>query len=584
MADSVAYENTMSTSIDERSFVKKDWLYCSDNNSNGNYGSGQFQISTEAFAGSGKHMDYTQAYLSIPLIVTLSSATDGVTDYTAVASEFMVGLKNGSHNLIHSLNVDYNNTNIIQHCQFTNIYASYKMHSTFSADDLHLLGPTLGYSLDSANSWQYNAVHTSGGNGSCNNNNLCPVFNPALGWATNQQQAGNEGFLNRQLMYNIPQNSPAIISLTADTNMTNSYQPRVVNATTYCAIYITATIRLKDISDFFDKIPITRNVNLKFTVNCNQPYFQVLKVGTAQHASSTTVGTAASPSISFLPSTLSLANGGSNPLMMASSVGSTDAVGSTGIKMPAGTYNVSLSIVSVKNPLQASLGVANHTNTVRLYVPGYTFNPDKLSEYLTMGQKKFKYTDIQQYTITNLTSGNSFNQQISNGIANLKKVILVPFISASVNGAVPAIADTTHIAVSSFSPIVSPFASEPATTSPFPGVVLTQLNLRLGSVNVLAENTNYGYEMFQNNLLGLNSINGGLTTGLSSGLINAKMWNQNYQYYVFDCSRRLPEEDYVSKALSIIGYNNSKLAIDLYCFIEIERECTIDLLTGARVE
>jgi hypothetical protein len=48
-------------------------------------------------------------------------------------------------------------------------------------------------------------------------------------------------------------------------------------------------------------------------------------------------------------------------------------------------------------------------------------------------------------------------------------------------------------------------------------------------------------------------------------------------------SRSLPSEDGVSKAIQILGVNNSPVAIDLMVFVEFEREITIDVRTGARI-
>ena len=84
-------------------------------------------------------------------------------------------------------------------------------------------------------------------------------------------------------------------------------------------------------------------------------------------------------------------------------------------------------------------------------------------------------------------------------------------------------------------------------------------------------------------MYGINSVNGGVTSGINSGLISQRMWQNNYQYYVFDCSRHLPEEDRVLKAIELFGNNNCIVPLDLFVFIEVQREIKIDIATGARV-
>jgi hypothetical protein len=116
------------------------------------------------------------------------------------------------------------------------------------------------------------------------------------------------------------------------------------------------------------------------------------------------------------------------------------------------------------------------------------------------------------------------------------------------------------------------------------GGALGDFNVRIAGMNVLQNNVRYGFEEFLHQVYGINALNGGVTTGLTSGLISQRMWQNNYQYYVFDCSRRLPEEDRTLKAVEVIGTNNMAVALDLFIFIEVQREMVIDIATGARVQ
>ena len=81
-----------------------------------------------------------------------------------------------------------------------------------------------------------------------------------------------------------------------------------------------------------------------------------------------------------------------------------------------------------------------------------------------------------------------------------------------------------------------------------------------------------------------NQLNGNLTTGLTSGLISEDMFSRGYRYYYGNCSRILPAEANVSRSVQLIGKNASLIPCNLLVFVEFEREMTIDIATGARIE
>jgi hypothetical protein len=78
-------------------------------------------------------------------------------------------------------------------------------------------------------------------------------------------------------------------------------------------------------------------------------------------------------------------------------------------------------------------------------------------------------------------------------------------------------------------------------------------------------------------------LNGNLTTGLTSGLINERMFSYLYRYYYTNCERQLPTEMDVDRSVQVKARNLCPNPIDLLVFVEIMREMTIDLETGARV-
>jgi hypothetical protein len=324
---------------------------------------------------------------------------------------------------------------------------------------------------------------------------------------------------------------------------------------------ILATIRLKDISDFFAQMPLTRNAYIKMYINLNQSVTTLnfdAPVGGigAMHVASSDV----------------IVYGGiTNPLMVASAYTGC-GMNPIGALTGAKTFRISVSILqSLDNTCPSSIARNPMLTACRLYSNLYTMNPLKEEEYLAQRTKTIRYKDIFQYQFLNVQG--AFNFLVSNGMSRLQEIVVCPLISSTYNG------DATG--ATSFSPLRSPFASEPATMSPLMWV--NNFNIQISGVNIFVNNEQYGYEAFQNELYGVNSINGGFTNGLSSGLISQNAFYNNYGYLVADVARRLPEDN-SPKSVQISGTCLSQAKVDLYVFCVLEKSITIDSFSGKRIE
>jgi hypothetical protein len=94
----------------------------------------------------------------------------------------------------------------------------------------------------------------------------------------------------------------------------------------------------------------------------------------------------------------------------------------------------------------------------------------------------------------------------------------------------------------------------------------------------------YSYENFLKNLYGVNAINGGLTDGLTSGLIGQLDFEMGYCYHYANVSRMLPEEVQVPKSVTVMGTNLSAKDIDMFVFVSYRREIAFDIMTGLRID
>ena len=114
-------------------------------------------------------------------------------------------------------------------------------------------------------------------------------------------------------------------------------------------------------------------------------------------------------------------------------------------------------------------------------------------------------------------------------------------------------------------------------------VAFTNFNVQISGQNAIYNVERYQFEHFNNQLYGQNAVNGGLTDGLTSSLIDRMGFDTSYGYYYVNVERMLPVEQSVPKSVQILGTNVSSRAIDLYVFIEYGNDISIDALTGARV-
>jgi hypothetical protein len=234
-----------------------------------------------------------------------------------------------------------------------------------------------------------------------------------------------------------------------------------------------------------------------------------------------------------------------------------------------------LSIGVARNSINTSGQSFSHPtlSSVRVYCCLYDLSPQAESMYLAkVPTKNIVYNDFLSFQILNVGAGANFNQILTNSIAKGRRLIIVPQIAAAFNTAGTA---------GTIAPMNSPFTSSPCTTS---NTSITNFNVLVSGANLYQQNLNYSVEHFIQELRKTNSVNGGMSLGMSSGLIDQLEYESGYRYIVSDLSR-CPSEasDNVSKSIQVIGTNSGKYAVDLLCFLEFERNIEIDISTGSLI-
>ena len=369
----------------------------------------------------------------------------------------------------------------------------------------------------------------------------------------------------------------------------------VAKASTTRSIVFDAVIRLKDIADFFQKCPLLKGSTMRIYLNTNQVYFTcglaspVLSgsVSVVAGAAGSSFGQTQTGCLALTSTPTILGGGGTNPVMVASmDLGQ----GSADLVLPAGTtpaapesIKVGLSIVKTQFLSgQFSSTITAPVTSVRLYAPAYSMSPIAESRYLNLSPtKKIIYNDLFQYSFTGVASGSTFSFLVTNGIPNIRGILVIPLLPKSSNGVASTYATTTPIAGVTTSSLLSPFSTTGGTPDP---ISLTNFQIQISGKNLFINNLQYDYETFLEQLSCSNQLNGGLTTSLSSGLIGFEDFEGLYRYYYGNASRSIPSEDGVAKAVQVSGVNNSPVSIDFMVFIEFERQIVVDVRSGARVQ
>ena len=527
-------------------FTEKQIL--SINDTNGGSYNGNITFDTTVLSNSGRYLDYSDATIEVPITIAMQHSVDA----TGAVNAYMLGLKSGYHQLIDSIQVDYQNKNVVQQQSFTNFYVSYKIHSEWSQDDLQKYGDLTGVWPDSGASFVRAAAANARGDG-VSNNSPYPLATKTYTNAVPIEQT-NEGLAHRlentalYLAGNGGLNTVTTAQQNANAGRAYFTNDGVAAAGRVYIYYIIATIRLKDICDFFDKIPILKGAQIRMTINYNASRCAVL-CGAGPVMSLTTTTQLAGRTVPFM-----VCDGTANaPFGAVQAIAGTSTI----------EYNILRTVTpqATANPLLTSC---------RLFVPAYTLAPEIEAKYLSSSPvKTIVYDDIYQYTVSSITTGGNFNTILTNGILNPQKLIIIPFVNGASNGA------------TAFDEFRSPFDSAPATTGPV--VSLTNLQVQVSGKNMFDHPVNYDFEMFANEVA-KSGINGASTTGLCSGLITKKMFDNGYRYYVCDLSRRLQSADSIPLSVQISGTNNTSATIDLYTFVTYQKSLQVEVASGVVVQ
>ena len=603
-------------------FVDKQWLYVSDSNQ-GSY-SGQIVISTTSLSNNGSYVDYKEAYIVIPTVLQVQSPSIAVAD---APLDFFACLKSGSWQLLHSMSIELNGASVQQQTGYLNLYSSFKNLTSWSEDDLKCWGAVTGFYPDTADSWVYNttvasATNVLAGNGTGLSNNriattlaLNGITASRVGFATSAayttnwvtgteatvnsdsvNACANFGMMRRLKWLNYQVGAGATAQLgptTAGVNNASAnksallgsdatrtkalFKGYVESTATGRSIVFPAIVRLKDVSDFFAKMPMCKGAAMTLYINTNQCLCKFAQVKMACAANGTW-GSYGSLQLTEAPTILG--GGGTCPIMLSSASagqGMANAVAPdvavAGEAAVNGLVGVSIAKTQFSNFTDQ---VSAPITSVRLYAPCYTLTAQNEQKYNSNPIRKIAYDDIFGYQFNN-TAGD-FNFLVSNGLPGLKSVVVMPFLPQGSNGTVGGAGAYAGGALSSS--LLSPFSSSGGTPDP---VALTNFNAQISGRNIFNDNEQYDFQAFTQQLATSNQLNGSQTTGIASGLIGQHDFDTLYRYYYVDCSRGRPGEAGVPRSIQLLGQVVGGVSVNLHVFATFSREIMIDVRNGQRV-
>lgn len=569
-ADLVVYNQSVEEAPTSSIMVDKKWLSVLDQN-NGSYSSGQSTLETTSLATSDRMMNYKEAYLAVPLILTAANSaaniTTGLADATNVSK--LMGLKNSYTSLIHSMSVDLNGTNIIQQTPFSEFYNAFNLMTSLSWDDVKTQGSTIGFYPDDAlSATSFTAANPSGGAGQVVNNQ--DLLTPQAETAAVLGHIGNKGFSERLKYINYDETAKvngdggevAQSVFLSKSSANTLYKNQVFNlvaggatATPVVQVQVMAIIKLRHLHNFFCNVPLSRGLQFRFILNFNQCTQLVSSNGTNVTAES-------NESSQF---------GGVVPLMVASGKANNGGAAVHGTNAGSVRFNLSVGKTCLDATLAGTPGIQTSSlpQSVALHVPSYIMAPSLAGAYVSANSaKRITYTDIYQFKISGTTTNTTENRLITSGIRGIRSVLMIPQAPSGSNGG-----------ISEFQSVLSDVGGGPSALL----AQITNFQVQIGGVNQIQTNGRYEWEIFNNYVYGANSVNAGMTDGFTSSLIGQSDWARKYLYYYVDCNRGTDLERDTPKSVQIQFQNLSAKAMDYYVYVEFENSFALDVGTGSIV-
>jgi hypothetical protein len=552
MADTLVYELSVTDEKFPEVFINREIATAYDSQ-NGIYSTSSIQLDLSSIANANRWSSWKEGTIDFPIVLSIRDLDTANANLDTLDFYKVVGLKNSFNHIIHSMTVKINNTEVISQTELSSVPHTFRLLTELSQEEQEKMGSTIGFYKDGSESWAYanSSIMTNGG---LANSNVTIYENVGLEKRLEKLSvvAPSEGTILNTLRHsgNVVTDDNfyqqfGIGAWAANTSATTALGAR--------AFYGIISVKLSDLHDLFNQLPLMKGAYVAMTLIVNQCTVDFeYDAGTEQLYTGLNV---------------SVPSSGVCPIQLNNCPKDQDGVDNRATALETGhSYRVAFGIArSFDSALTNSLPSHPIFNTIQVRIPQYDMNPAFTVMYEGTGvEKEIRYVDYQRPTLQIVSPGAQINTQFSTGIARLRSVLIAPFVAASSNEGIIA--------------YQSPVGSEPATCSPL---------CHLGSYNILingrtvypSDMKNYGYQQFLEEIAPL-GVNGTLTRGLTSGLISQYDWENNFGFYYTNTARRMPEVYDSATSVSLQCSNRTKLNLDLQAFLAYERRVVINVCSG----
>ena len=259
MADLYEIGSSMAEQGHEFAFKNKINVRIPDTN-NSSYPSSQINFNLSSLTTYNYFLSCKQSTIEIPYVVGVAVSGSIIT----TTSAHMVALKKSVADLVNGISVQLNENSIIKFSDLSNLHYQFKVLSTWSQDDVNVIGDVINFAKNPTGSYDYQATASVNGIGECNN---ILIDAPFVAVNTYVQGVANKGLVKRmkQTSYN-PANTTLALYTNASKSDTRQKSYWLQSSTTQSYYYMMVTIPLTELHDLFGKLPLIRNPYFKITL------------------------------------------------------------------------------------------------------------------------------------------------------------------------------------------------------------------------------------------------------------------------------------------------------------------------------
>lgn len=571
-ADHSAFEHSVQSINDDAVFSSKKWTYIQDSTSNNGQYQGQIQFNLSTISSQAAFVNWEEAVIQLPIKLQILNGGSGSVTSTAAASIDQLVPKAGAWHFIDSVQVVVDGVTVQTNQVHENVNATFKALTEWSIDDQLKYGQTSNFAVDrfelpapatatpqsldnlATTNFVIKGASTDTGVNVAGEFGLANTFTNAGALERSKFTALSQA--SGSLAYDI-MGSSANIQAVAKPQVYVAPAGAVLPGKPFYVAHYLATIKLRDVSDYFKKCPMQKNTKGFIYINYNSSNTTIVTDGNAGALDPAHIASVAN-NMNF---------GNTCPILynLTSAASTATYTTKTGLALPASavTLTVTADVNGMANP-DATIGPSQQFS--RLLVPTYTPNPT--ADGALTQKKTFRYFERITNKFTVLPN-QPFTWTITNGIANPRKLFMQPVITSWANSGT-VVADAIN-------PLRSPFSTVPATTSPF--AAIRQLQVTVGNIPCWNNPVNFGYDLFVQEMA-QSGVDGGLDDTTSSGLLSQQSWESLHRFVAVDIGRRLPSEDGASKSIVVSGVSNCAFPLTIYYHIWRDAVATVDTAMG----